>query len=190
MRVRLFATTTRTLLLFCRGGSDNDLCLGSSRHLVGQKHLAQLLWIVGDLDRMPRLCKYRVHGQHERRVIGPDCLWNAVLGSSHQHLVLLLHLGNVFGHIGPAVLQVLDLQAQGRLLCLEMTLELGAVMNVQFALVFVSLVLHAKIQVSINRRHYVRMHYEPASPMKSGCLDCRHALAGAAAGAGCGQAEC
>lgn len=138
--VGLLAAAADSLLLLRLGRRDYLTGLAGGRQADVEQGVAQVVWIGGNGDLVPGIHELRVHGVHERCIVVPDGLGDAVLCALDEHLLLVLHGLDVVGDGGPAVLQVLDGQALGGLLVLQVALELGRVADVELGLVAVRLV--------------------------------------------------
>jgi hypothetical protein len=141
VRVGLLAAATRGALLFRLGPAAVDLarCARSVQANVHQCR-AQVVGVGGDGDLVPLVQELWVHDMLQRGVVVPDRLRDTVLCALHQHLLLVLHGLDVVCNRAPAVLEVLDGQALGRLLVLQVALELRRVADVELRLVAVRVI--------------------------------------------------
>jgi hypothetical protein len=139
--VGLLATAAWGALLLLLWTAVVDLA-GRTRSMQADIHErgAQIVGICWNGNLMPLIPELRVHNVHERRVVVPDCLGDAVLCALNEHLPLVLHGLDVVGDRGPAILEVFDSQTLCRLLVLQVALELGGVADVELGLVAVRVV--------------------------------------------------
>jgi hypothetical protein len=141
MCVSLLATTTSGALLLLLWSAVVDLARRTCRM---QAHVhegcAQIVRVRRDGNLVPLVQELGIHGVHQRWVVVPYYLRNAVLCALNEHLLLVLHALDVVGDRGPAILEVLDGQTLRRLLVLQVALELRRVADVELRLVAVRVV--------------------------------------------------
>jgi hypothetical protein len=129
--------TGGTLLLRLGGVVHDHARRGGNVQTDIDERVAHVVWVGGDGDLVPVADELGIHAVHERGIVVPDGLGDAVLGLLQQDLLLRGHGLDLLGDVGPAVFEVFDGNALRRLLGLQVGLELRWVADGQLGLVVV-----------------------------------------------------